>query len=274
MSNKYEKYRNYLNYIEEYKKASNAATGSKVDSNANVENKNITTMVGELYKTESIGANRLLMYDKISELFGEDLADEYLRQLESHEVYKHDETSLFPYCVSITMYPFLFNGLENIGGISSRPKNLDSFCGSFINLVFAIASQFAGAVSTPEFLMYMDYFIRNEYGDDYYLKSDKIVTSSACKKQKTIKDILDAKFSQIVYSMNQPAAARNFQSVFWNVAYFDEPYFKGLFDGFVFPDGTEPKWESVSWLQKFFMDWFNKERLKKILTFPVETMNL
>lgn len=213
MSNKYEKYRNYLNYIEEYKKASNAATGSKVDSNANVENKNITTMVGELYKTESIGANRLLMYDKISELFGKDLADEYLRQLESHEVYKHDETSLFPYCVSITMYPFLFNGLENIGGISSRPKNLDSFCGSFINLVFAIASQFAGAVSTPEFLMYMDYFIRNEYGDDYYLKSDKIVTSSACKKQKTIKDILDAKFSQIVYSMNQPAAARNFQSV-------------------------------------------------------------
>lgn len=270
----YEKYRPYLNYINDYKKASNAATGSKVDSNANVENKNITTMIGELYKQDSIGVNRLLMHDKITELYGEELADEYIRQLESHEIYKHDETSLMPYCVSITMYPFLFNGLENIGGISSRPKNLDSFCGSFINLVFAIASQFAGAVSTPEFLMYMDYFIRMEYGDEYYLKPDKIVTSTATRKQKTIKNILDSKFQQVVYSMNQPAAARNFQSVFWNIAYFDEPYFKGLFDGFVFPDGTEPKWESVSWLQKYFMDWFNKERLKKILTFPVETMNL
>lgn len=274
MACKYEKYRRYVNYIDDYKKAINAASGSKYDSNANVENKNITTMNGELYKSESIGVNRLLMHDKITELYGEELADEYIRQLENHEIYKHDETSPYPYCTSITMYPFLFNGLENIGGISSRPKNLDSFCGSFINLVFAIASQFAGAVSTPEFLMYMDYFIRGEYGDDYYLRPDKIITSSACKRQKTIKDILDAKFSQVIYSMNQPAAARNFQSVFWNIAYFDEPYFKGLFDGFVFPDGSEPHWESVSWLQKFFMDWFNKERLKKVLTFPVETMNL
>ena len=210
---KYEEYRPYLDYINEYKNASNAATGSKVDSNANVENKNITTMTGELYKADSIGINRLLMHDKLSELFGEELADEYIRQLEGHIIYKHDETSIYPYCVSITMYPYLFNGLENIGGISSRPKNLDSFCGSFINLVFAIASQFAGAVSTPEFLMYMDYFIRNDYGDDYYLKPDKVVTSSGCKRQKTIKDILDAKFSQVVYSINQPAAARNFQSV-------------------------------------------------------------
>ena len=213
MACKYEKYRRYVNYIDDYKKAINAASGSKYDSNANVENKNITTMNGELYKSESIGVNRLLMHDKITELYGEELADEYIRQLENHEIYKHDETSPYPYCASITMYPFLFNGLENIGGISSRPKNLDSFCGSFINLIFAIASQFAGAVSTPEFLMYMDYFIRGEYGDDYYLRPDKIITSSACKRQKTIKDILDAKFSQAIYSMNQPAAARNFQSV-------------------------------------------------------------
>ena len=271
---KYKKYEKDLNFINEYKKASNAATGSQVDPNANVEYKNITTMSGEIHKPDSIGVNRLLMYNKIKSLWSEDLAEEYLRQIEAHEIYKHDETSLMPYCVSITMYPFLFNGLENIGGISSRPKNLDSFCGSFINLVFAIASQFAGAVSTPEFLMYMDYFVRLEYGDNYYKNPEAIVTSKESKKQKTIKDVLYSKFQQVVYSMNQPAAARNFQSVFWNVAYFDQPYFNGLFDGFVFPDGTEPIWESVSWLQKCFMDWFNKERLKKLLTFPVETMNL
>jgi len=267
-------YRKYINFINKYKKAVNAASGSEVDSNANVENKNITTMYGELFKKDSINVNRLLMHDKLTELYGVDFANEYVRQIISHEIYRNDETSLFPYCVSITMYPFLFNGLESIGGISAAPKNLDSFCGSFVNLVFAIASQFAGAVSTPEWLTYMDYFIRKEYGDDYYLQSDSVVTNDIPLRQKTIKSTIEDKFQQVVYSLNQPAAARNFQSVFWNIAYFDEPYFNGIFDNFVFPDGSEPRWESVSWLQKHFMRWFNEERLNKVLTFPVETMNL
>ena len=266
-------YQKYINFIEKYKKAINASTGSEVDSNANVECKNVTTLTGELYKKEAIGINRLLMVNKITELFGEELANEYIRQLNDHEIYRHDETNpVLPYCVSMTMYPFLFDGLKNIGGVSEAPQNLQSFSGSFINLVFAVASQFAGAVSTPEYLTYMDYFIRKEYGDDYYLLSDKVVDLS--KKQRTIDDIITSSFQQVVYSLNQPAAARNFQSVFWNIAYFDKPYFEGIFTDFVFPDGELPKWESVSWLQKRFMNWLNDERLKTTLTFPVETANL
>lgn len=266
-------YQKYLNFIEKYKKAINASSGSEVDSNANVECKNVTTLTGELYKREAIGVNRLMMIEKITELFGEDLAVEYIRQLKSHEIYRHDETNpLLPYCVSITMYPFLFDGLESVGGISEAPKNLQSFAGSFVNLIFAIASQFAGAVSSPEFLTYMDYFVRKEYGDDYYKFTDKVVDLS--NKSRTIDDVITAVFQQVVYSLNQPAAARNFQSVFWNIAYFDKPYFEGIFDGFVFPDGNEPKWDSVNWMQKRFMNWLNDERLKKIITFPVETVNL
>ena len=267
-------YRKYVNFIQKYRGASNAATASEVDSNANVESKNIATCDGELCKREKIGCNRLLMIDKISEMFGTDLAEEYIRQLESHEIYKHDETSIYPYCVSITMYPFLFDGLKNLGGHSNPPTNLDSFCGSFINLVFAIASQFAGAVSTPEFLMYMDYFIRKDYGDDYIDKWDDIVTAPFVKRQRTLKDVVHDKFQQVIYSINQPAAARGYQAVFWNIAYFDKPYFNGMFDNFVFPDGTRPNWETVNFLQYDFMNWFNHERLKDALTFPVETMNL
>ena len=265
-------YRKKLNYIKKYRDARNAATGSQFDSNANVENKNVTTLAGELTKEEFIGTNRLLMCDKLTEMYGVDFAKEYLRQLEFHEIYKHDETSIYPYCVSITMYPFLFNGMKDIGGKSDAPKHLQSFCGSFINLVFAIASQFAGAVATPEFFTYMDYFIRKEYGDDYYLNLDKVVDLSAYKR--TIDKVITEYFQQVTYSLNQPAAARNFQSVFWNVGYFDEPYFRGIFKDFVFPDGTEPKWESVNWLQRRYMKWFNNERLKKELTFPVESMSL
>ena len=269
---KYSSYEKHVNFINRYKKAINASSGSEVDANANVESKNITTMQGELPKRDIIGTNRLLMINKITDMYGSDLADEYIRQLDSHEIYKHDETSILPYCVSITMYPYLFEGLKSIGGQSDAPKHLDSFCGSFINLVFAVASQFAGAVSTPEFLTYFDYFARKEYGEDYYLHPEKIVKLG--NNPESIDDIITDKFGQVVYSLNQPAAARNYQSVFWNIAYFDKNYFDGIFGEFLFPDETEPKWESVSWLQKRFMKWFNQERLRVPLTFPVETMNL
>lgn len=270
---KYEQYREDIDFIKQYQKAANAASGSIRDANANVENKNVTTETGEIPKGKFIGINRLRMIDKITDLYGKELAEEYIRQLEEHEIYRNDETNpLLPYCVSITMYPFLFEGLQNIGGISEAPTNLHAFNGAFINLVFAIASQFAGAVSTPEYITYLDYFIRKEYGDKYYLHPQEIVDLS--NRHKSIDKVITDCFEQVVYSLNQPAAARNFQSVFWNIAYFDKFYFKGIFGDFVFPDGTEPTWDSVNWLQKRFMNWFNQERLKKVLTFPVETMNL
>lgn len=265
-------YQKYINYYEEYANAENASTGSKFDANANVESKNITTFCGEVPKKTFIGINRLKMVNMLTKLYGEDFAEEYIRQLLSHEIYKHDETNLAPYCVSISMYPFLRKGLIPIGGTSAAPKHLSSFAGAFINLVFAVASQFAGAVSTPEFLTYMDYFMRKEYGDNYYLEPDKIVGLG--NRPKTILTEAQDIFQQVTHSLNQPAAARNFQSVFWNIAYFDKPYFDGIFNGFVFPDGTAPQWESVSWLQKQYMQWFNNERLVTPLTFPVETMNL
>ena len=274
MIKKYEKYRHNVDFIREYSQASNAATGSKFDSNANVETKNVTTLSCEIHKEADIGINRLRMIDKITELYGTELAEKYIEQLDSHQIYRHDETHpVFPYCVSITMYPFICEGLKSIGAPSTEPKNLQSFAGNFINLVFAISAQFAGAVATPEFLTYLDHFIRLEYGDDYYEKAD-IIVNPISKRPKTIEKVIDDIFEQIVYSINEPAAARNFQSVFWNIAYFDHTYFNAIFEDFVFPDGDEPKWESVSWLQKHFMNWFNNERLRNYLTFPVETVNL
>jgi len=239
-----------------------------------VERKNIATLETELFKEDAVALNRLAMYRKLSELYGVDLAEEYLRQLEEHEIYRHDETAVIgkPYCASVTLYPFLLRGNTSIGGTSDAPKNLASFTGAFVNLVFALASQFCGAVSTPEWLSYMDYFIRKEYGDDYYLHADKTIDLS--NRGRSIDKVITDAFEQVVYSLNQPAAARGNQSVFWNIAYFDRPYFEGMFENFVFPDGTSMRWASVNWLQKRFMLWFNEERRRKLLTFPVETVNL
>lgn len=170
------------------------------------------------------------------------------------------------------MYPWLIAGTTAVGGNSTAPTNLKSFCGGFINMVFIVSSMLSGACATPEFLMYMNYFIGLEYGQDYYKHPDKLADLSL--KQRSIDKIITDCFEQIVYSINQPTGARNFQAVFWNVAYYDKYYFNSLFEHFVFPDGSKPDWGSLSWLQKRFMKWFNEERTRTVLTFPVETMAL
>ena len=261
-----------VKFLSDYCKAANAATGSKFDANANVEHKNIATLIGELPKGAFIKLNRRMLTDRIKSMYGKALADEYMDLLQHHFIYKNDETSLANYCASITMYPWLINGTYGIGGNSTAPTNLKSFCGGFVNMVFIVSSMLSGACATPEFLMYMNYFIGKEYGTDYWQHPERQADLSL--KQRSIDKVITDCFEQIVYSINQPTGARNFQAVFWNVAYYDKYYFHSLFENFYFPDGSQPDWDGLSWLQKRFMKWFNKERTKTVLTFPVETMAL
>lgn len=247
---------NKKDFIKQYFSAQNAADGSKMDANANVSHKNIATLEAELLKDCFVQINRALVQDKIRETFDDDLAKEYMRQIEDHEIYVHDETSLKPYCTSISMYPFLLDGLTKLGGESKAPKHLESFCGSFVNLIFAISAQFAGAVATVEFLTYFDYFARLEYGDDYLATHPFEISNH---------------LQHVVYAINQPAAARGYQSVFWNISLFDQHYFASMFDNFVFPDFSAPNWQTVDKLQQFFLTWLNEEREESVLTFPVVT---
>lgn len=261
-----------LKFLSDYCEATNAATGSKYDANANVEHKNIATLIGELPKSNFIRLNRRLLTDRMKKMYGKELADQYLDLLTHHFIYKNDETSLANYCASITMYPWLMGGTKSIGGNSTAPTNLKSFCGGFVNMVFMVSSMLSGACATPEFLMYLNYFIGLEYGREYYKEPEKVVDLSL--KQRTVDKIITDCFEQIVYSINQPTGARNYQAVFWNISYYDRYYFESLFGDFFFPDGSKPDWEGLNWLQKRFMKWFNRERTKTVLTFPVETVAL
>ncbi len=247
-----------IEWMSHYSNAVNAATGSTLDANANVSTLNIATMDAEFSKDFKIQINREMIRQKIEENFGPETAAQYIADLKSHLIYTHDETSLAPYCVSINMYPFLSDGMKGLGGESAKPNHLTSFCGNFINLVFAIASQFAGAVATVEFLMYFDYFARNDYGDDYLTNPE------------SRKEVLQ-QLQGVVYALNQPAAARGYQSVFWNISTFDKEFFDGMFGEFKFPDFTAPNWDTLNNLQREFHQWFRAEREKTLLTFPVVT---
>lgn len=264
--------RDRLQFLIDYCDAKNPASGSKYDANANVENKNIATLIGELPKKGFIRLNRRLLTDRLKSMYGKEFSDRYLELLNGHFIYKNDETSLANYCASITMYPWLIGGTKSIGGNSGAPTNLKSFCGGFVNMVFIVSSMLSGACATPEFLMYMNYFLELEYGSDYPERADEVVDLS--RRRRTVDKVITDCFEQIVYSINQPTGARNFQAVFWNIAYYDRCYFESLFGEFRFPDGSKPRWETLSWLQKRFMTWFNAERSRTVLTFPVETMAL
>ena len=277
---KHKRNREFVNektaFIQKYKKSGNTADAT-IDDNSNVASKNIGILNNEIHKSDNIDINRGMVMRKLKELYPDFDAKTYIRDLEHHIIYKHDESSfagaLAPYCCSISMYPFLNEGIKDLGGLSASPKNLDSFCGMYINLIFAVASQFAGAVATSEFLVYFDYFARKEWGEEYYLNPDVKITDHSIR-EKTIRKQIHQYFQQVIYSINQPAAARGMQAAFVNFSYFDKPFFDGMFGTFYFPDGTQPHWESVKWLQKEFMTWFNQERLRTIITFPVESVTL
>lgn len=249
-----------LVFIDNYIKASNAAQGSTFDSNSNVINKNVATLLAEVNKDINIQIERGLVCKYMEDIFDKSLANSYIYQLEHHDIYCHDETYPFaPYCAAVSIYPFLENGLKAFGGETKAPKHLSSFNGGFVNLIFALSSQFCGAIATVEYLTCFDHFARMEYGDDYL---------------ETHESIIKQELQQVVYALNQPASARGAQSCFWNISIFDQYYWKALFNTFYFPDGGQANWDTTNKLQQYFLKWFNEERTKALLTFPVITVSL
>jgi ribonucleoside-triphosphate reductase len=267
-----------IDYMNKYSQStSNAATSSETDGNSNVSIKNVANLEGEVYKTTNRIIQRQRMKDKLNIMFPE-VADQYEKDINHHIIYIHDEAStpvLKNYCMAVSLYPLMEHGTSTMDGLlASSPKNIDSFCGQFVNLVFLLSSQCKGAVGFGEFFNFFDYYCAKEWGDNYHLKEDVIIDADSKINKKTIGQKIEQYFQQIVYSMNQPAGNRSYQSPFTNFNYFDSNYWHSLFDDFMFPDGSKPVWERVSYLQKKFIKWFNKERTKTLLTYPVESMCL
>lgn len=267
-----------LNYMEKYSKSNeNAAASSETDANANVTMKNVVTLESEVPKVKNRVIQRMRMKNKLNILFPE-VAKKYEEDINHHIIYIHDEaSSAVPknYCEAVSLYPLVANGIKDMDGVTPKTANhLSSFCGQFNNLVFLLSAQCKGAVAFGEFFNYFDYFCVKDYGPEYHLKEEVYADSEHVMDRKTIGQKIEAAFQTIVYYINQPAQNRGWQSPFTNVSYYDKYYWEALFKDFYFPDGTQPSWERVSYLQKKFMQWFNEERTKAMLTFPVETMAL
>lgn len=266
-----------VDYMERYSdQSTNAATSSETDANANVAIKNVANLDGEVYKTTNRKIQRYRMKKELEKEFpGDPINIQYAQDIDNHIVYVHDEASspaVKNYCEAVTLYPLLVDGTGGMDGLNTTPpKNLSSFCGQLVNLTFLLSSQCKGAVAFGEFFNFLDYFCAKDYGEDYHKRQNDLASE---KPKRTVLQSIHQAYQQIVYGWNQPAGNRSYQSPFTNISYYDSNYWHALFDDFCFPDGTKPVWERVDFLQRDFMQWFNKERTKTLLTFPVETMAL
>lgn len=252
----------------------NAATSSETDGNANVVSKNVATLESEDRKRENREIQRYRMKKQLKKMFPE-LASQYTEDLNSHIIYTHDEAStsvLKQYCMAVSLYPLMLEGVGNIDGVTPGPPNdLQSFSGQVTNLVFLLSSQCKGAVAVGSYFIALNYYIIKEFGEDWYDRLDKVVTSEYSLIKRTVKDSIHKAFKQFVWGVNQPAGNRSYQSPFTNISYYDKTYFESLFGSFYYPDGTQPEWKAIDTVQRLFMDWFNNIRLKQVLTFPVES---
>lgn len=265
-----------IDYMDKYSQSNeNAATSSETDANANVTMKNVANLEGEVYKTTNRVVQRQRMKDELNKLYPE-VAKQYEEDLNHHIIYTHDEATtpvLKQYCMAVSLYPLMTEGVGNIDGITpSAPNDLQSFSGQITNLIFLLSSQCKGAVAVGEYFIALNYYIVQEFGTNWYEKLDVVTATEHCSKQRTVRDAIYKAFKQFIYGVNQPAGNRSYQSPFTNVSYYDHTYFNSLFSDFCYPDGTKPQWEAIDCLQRLFMKFFNKLRTKQILTFPVETM--
>ena len=264
-----------IDYMNQYSQSTdNAASSSETDGNANVTMKNVANLEGEVYKT----TNRIIqcqrMKDELNILFPE-VAKQYETDLDNHIIYTHDEAStpvLKQYCMAVSLYPLLTEGVGNIDGVTpSEPNDLQSFSGQITNLIFLLSSQCKGAVAVGEYFIALNYYVVKEFGDKWYEKLDCEASSPHCLIKRTVRDNILKAFKQFVWGVNQPAGNRSYQSPFTNISYYDHTYFTSLFGEFCYPDGSKPEWIAIDTLQRMFMKWFNQIRLKQVLTFPVET---
>lgn len=265
--------RERIDYMDRYADSKdNAATSSETDPNANVTQKNVANLEGEVYKEKNRVIQRQRMKDKLSEMFPE-VAKQYEKDVDSHIIYPHDEASsptLKQYCMAVSLYPLMMEGVGNIDGVTpSEPNDLQSFSGQITNLTFLLSSQCKGAVAFGEYFIALNYYIIKEFGPNWYNKLGQVASSSACLQVRTVRESIHKAFKQFLYGVNQPAGNRSYQSPFTNISYYDNTYFNSMFKDFCYPDGTKPEWKAIDTLQRMFMKFFNELRTKQILTFPV-----
>jgi len=237
---------------------------ASIDVNANVRSTNIYTFFSEFPKIYLKELSLFLIWKCLKELFGLDVADEFIKQEITGGIYTHDlfHAAFIPYCYAYSLGEIVRNGLQFIENIKSSPaKHLNTFIQHVIQFVMFASNQSSGAVGLPDLFVWMWYYVKKDLETGYIPKDNW---------QEHVKQA----FQVFTYSINQPI--RGTQSPYVNVTYLDREYIKSIFKDETYPDGTKiiDELENIIMLQKMYWQWISDEREKQMFTFPVMTASL
>lgn len=235
-----------------------------IDSNANVSNKDIRSLLSEKGKSN----DKLIAFNKIfyeiKKKYGLKTAKEWLETEYNGGFYLHDaHTSTFmPYCYAYDLSRLAREGLFFLKNYNNKPpKHLTTFIDGVIEYISFMSNRSSGAVGIPNILIWTYYFWKKDCETGYYIKDKDYY--------------IRQNFQKLIYRLNQPFM-RIDQSAFVNVSIFDRCYLQELFGGLQYPDGSYAidYIDDIIEHQKIFMEVVSDIRRENMFTFPVLTYSL
>lgn len=235
-----------------------------IDSNANVGNKDIRSLLSEKGKSN----DKLIAFNKIfyelRKKWGLRVAKEWLKTEWNGGFYLHDAstTTYLPYCFAYDLTRLATKGLFFLDHYHAEaPKHLITFVDDVIEFISFMSNRSSGAVGIPNVLVWTYYFWKKDCETGYEIHDKDYHVRQA--------------FQKLIYRLNQPFM-RIDQSAFVNMSIFDRYYAESLFGGLVYPDGTYfiDCIDEFLEHEKIFMEEVSAIRSKNMFTYPVLTYSL
>src|SRR5574344_132495 len=246
---------------------------SSVDANANVKDKTICDYNYESPKAMQKIHSIYLMYKWVKKIYGVKDAKTAVEKVISGEIFVNDLTSFhIPYCFAFDLDELLVSGFKAYKGLDIKPpKRSETFIQLLIQATAYFSNQIVGASSYPNFFPILDWFYRNELGENYIEKLKLGKSSVEGSDLNNVYNKIKNQFQNLIYSFNFPF--RGNQSAFTNLSVMDDGFLHSLFDNYILPDGTNINFNSTKELSKLFFIYFNEIFGKEgVFTFPVLTL--
>lgn len=254
----------YTDFIDNFVDA-NTVADSSIDGSANVDHKDIVSLIGEMPKPHQ----KLLAFNKIhyelNKKYGFNTANEWLENEWIGFLYLHDAvtSSFFSYCFAYTLKDLAEKGLFFMNNFNAQPpKHLTTFVDFVKEFVSYTSNRQSGAVGLPDLIPYMYYFWSRDVRQSYY-----VINPEKYAKQN---------IQRLIYALNQPYTRNGIQSAFTNTSIFDYEYLEALFGGSIFPDGSfmVDELDNILDFQKTFLNEMSDIRSQNMMTFPVNSISL
>jgi anaerobic ribonucleoside-triphosphate reductase len=230
------------------------------DPNANVDDQSVVVLENEFNKSSHrLNAYHILWERMVNHPdFGIKRANKALELCIRGTLKIHDQHHWFrPYCYAFSVEPIVSTGLTYIKKVKiEKPKHVISYINQVIQFLAFASNQIAGAAAFPDFFVFLDWYCRQDYGEDY-------LEDEFFRKQ------LEQHIQSFVFSTNYPY--RSTQASFVNISIFDRHFLKDLFLNVTYPDFSKPNLDSIMKLQEFYARWFIEESKRQSFTFPVNT---